>query len=756
MLFGLPAELLKKILKNLGAFGPARMVTLTLIFCSGAIAVDGIADEDNKLIIELLPDLGDHAAGAVSNEKPQDNPSYFSPLEFESGAVTSRLLRKQNDSSSSSSAILPGTVKGSVSQGITVDAGAQGSYSPSIFVNGRAADRMNIFYGSVPLLDFHTPREVFRLLPAALISGARSQSGIPNVTDASDDFYPSLVYDPCEASCANAGLPGSTKTHGGFAQIGTDTFRSIETAAGFGAVLSRRQGDTNQARSPNLGFWGVDVVRDSGQIVVKDNNNTPLMSSDDRNVKLGNNDWTRQSAVHTSSFLLPDFNTRLRTSLLASELEEGLSLGPGYLRNQTRALRRLGIAEFTSESLLGADGTRARMQLRLLDTRSSIRRSAAQLSEPAVLATGSLVSFGTLIRTPHDMNSRFRQLTLASDMSYLEGSQVVRSGSAQERSMVSRESRISQRIGMAFGLARPAGMDLGVGVTSQILFAESRVKTGCQGFVDSECNKVSDLAGLTPPQSGALLLLQGNSAKAGLFVRNQLRRPSLIERMGNATGVLPNPGLVDEKREALGVVAAMDKTELTLETARERNLVVLETGSAGISKFVNVEDRIIRNHASITTGFELPGIGGAAIRYDHTRAYSSSEGADATKPKQLPRTPRHVAAVSLFSAEQQVYSVDSAALLWSFGLGAQWRDRIFLDQKNTLVADGQGSFVPETTLRWAKPMTSIRLSVGTVIALPRETSVRDSIGTTTVPESTTGGGLLNQEPSYFVKLRGEF
>ncbi len=751
MLSGLPADLLKKRLNDFRSFRLARIVTLTLILCTGSIVIDGYADEKNNLIIELLPDLGDRATSSPPSGRLQERERFISPLDFESGGVSTRLRTSQNDSSSASAEVFPGTVKGFVSQGITVDAAAQGSYSPSILVNGRAADRMNIFYGSVPLLDFHTPREVFRLLPAALISGVRSQSGVPNAADASDDFYPTLIYDPCEASCANVGLPGSPRTQGGFTQIGTDSLRSIETAAGFGSVLSRNPGEANQARSTDLGFWGVDVVRDSGQIVVRDNDNTPLTSSDDQNVKLGNNDWTRQSATHTSSFLLPEFNTRFRTSILASELEEGLSLGPGYLRNRTRAVRRLGVAEFTSESLLRADGTRARMQLRLLDTRSSIRRSAAQLAEPAVLATGNLVSFGTFIRTPLDMNSPFRQLTLASDMSYLEGSQSVRSGILQERSIISRESRAAQRVGMAFALARPAGMDLGMGVTSQILFTESRVRTGCIGFIDSECNKESELAGYTPPQSGALLLLQGKSAKAGLFLRNQIRRPSLIERMGNATGVLPNPGLVDEKREAVGVVAGLDNLELTFETARERDLVVLETGSIGLSKFVNVDDRIIRNHASITAGFDRSAIGNAAIRYDYTRSF-----ADTSKTMQLPRTPRHVAAVSLFSAEQQVYSVDSQALLWSLGLGAQWRDRIFLDQKNTLVADGQGSLVPEVSLKWAQPMSSIRMNVGTVIALPSKTRVRDSIGASTEAETTTAGGLLNQEPGYFVKVRGEF
>lgn len=740
-------------------------VTLALFLClPHLLATNARADVEKTLIIELLPETADNGVRSPSRRGDQLPQRFVSPLEFGLSDFKTR-QPEAPASRPSSPGILPETSRSGagaapasphdfLAEGITVDSGAQGSYSPKIFVHGRAAERMNVFYGSVPLTEFHTLREIFRLVPSNLISGSWTQTGLPNASEASDDFYPTLIYEPCEALCAAVGAPGAVKAHGGFAQMGTESLRSTEVSAGFGAVLSRTESESESpgrnVAAPDLGFWGVDVVRDTGRVLVRDNNNT-LASSDDRNVRLSNNDWARQSAVHSSSFLLPKMNTRVRGNLLVSELEEGLTQGPGYLRNETRALRRLGIAEISSDSLLASDGTRAKMNLRLLDTRSSIRRSAAQLDEPAVLSSGNLISFGALIRTPLERNSALHQVTLASDASYLEGSQSIRSGVLQERTVGSREDRISQRLGLAFGLARPAGIDLGLGLTSQILYSDSQVRIGCSGLLDANCNKVAQLSGLASPQSGVLLLLQGQSGKAGLFLRNQMRRPSLMERTGNGTGVLPNTALLDEKREALGIVAGLSNVELTLETAREQDLVVMETGSTGLSQFVNLADSVVRHYASLAMGGEWPGIGSAALRYDYTRASETRNGA-----QQLPRTPRHVAAVSLSSAEQTLAGSGAEVLFWSFSMAAQWRDRIFLDQKNTLVADGQGSFVPELSLRWAMPASSLRLSAGTVVALPPKTRVRDSLGTATDVDATASGGLLGQEHNYFMKLRGEF
>lgn len=651
--------------------------------------------------------------------------------------------------------------------GVTLQVPPESGLAPTLYVGGRPWRRVNLFFGSVPLSDLMALRDALRLFPASLLADwrLRTPSGSAAMFGGGRDFYPSLVFVPCDPVACT----GHDEAQGDSPSRVVVTLDSDQAASvGFGqAFVSPPDPSAGATSRPSLHpawtYFGLDVVSDPGRKMVTDQGNTILDTSDDVVRELRNADWRRVAAAHASSWVWPLALSKGQLAMVLSELEQGLTSGLDGDGGLPRSNTRFGAIEARAERLIPEDGGLIIGSLRGAWSESLDRDVNLLWRHARATRRGYLGSAGLEFLNPYRRVMGLRQVRLGMDIERVGYSRTVRSpesgGSAQlQLAEDALEGRSAYRGGVSVGLVQRQDWDLEVGLAALLLEASTRLSARCPEVLKdtSRCPRGGREVSSSPPSAGASVVASWRAWQWSVFAESVGRSPDLMERWGGAFGALPQPALQGESRTAWGAHAALAFASLRYERALERDAITLERGRDGFYRFVNDSPVFIEQW---TTRLMTPYRGNRETTLwqgyiEHRHVWARRRGEDSRSIQGWPRQ----------SAE--AFGSTPALPLMKMGLGAlscrvfsrvEWRDAVNLDRENLLAERPLWAMEPGVSFELRRPQSRFFITAGTRLAgrLGRSGATPGPAAPPTEAADLSGWGLPPDGPSLLVRLRGD-
>lgn len=642
--------------------------------------------------------------------------------------------------------------------------------SPMLYVGGRPWRRVQLFFGSVPLSDMLTLREALRVMPPGLVADWRllSPFGAAHVFSESRDFYPALVFDPCQPKACTGYEPGSrpdtatgTRIEG---RSETGRSNSLHVGQSFVPAASglNSQG-FSEAPQALWSYWGAEVLHDSGGARVRDLRNTVLDTSDDRWVSLRNSDWSRFAAAHSSAWLWPSLATKGELSFLSSRVDEGLSLGAQDSRATPRSFMSFGAIEARSETLVPGDGARLVADLRAAWTESWAGGLDSVWQESRLRRYGLLGAVGVAAVTPYRrLALGLRQTRIGMDVEQVSTArrETPPEGGPDEAVTKAREQRVVARGGLALGLGRWQGVDVQIALATRTGLVTSTTRAACPAAVRAQglCPEGGRESVTTPASWAATLAAEWPGGLLwSAFAQLAARQPAPTERFGSGLGSLANATLLPEERLLVGTEIALPFALLRYERAREFKAIVPERAADGRVRFVNdsaTDFNIVTTRIAPPTGGSKGLFGAGYLEY--RLAYAVRR---AGRPRDVPNYPRHSVEGFASTNPRPFAELQAGKLTWSVQARADVRDFVAVDRANLMYERPLMVWEPGLGVGLVSPRSRFELGVGTRLA-GRFGSQKQAAGPARLPDSRVGSAddwePESDEPNVVVRLRGDF